>query len=190
MRRLILFSGGVESTAMLFVRHPDDLLVTIEDTSPQERPTYNKLAVLNIAKSINATVQFCTVQVPIAKNNNWVYQFRTFFPVAMVWAAKDPSLSEMWIGGHCNEMDSLDNPQKKYAELVAAWNILFPQIKIVYPLKAYTKIQQWNLIPDAVKPLVRTCLNNVTHHTDANCGTCRKCQELKTLKGSCLNPFN
>jgi 7-cyano-7-deazaguanine synthase in queuosine biosynthesis len=38
------------------------------------------------------------------------------------------------------------------------------------PLKHMTKAQQWELIPEDVRPLVLTCYNKV-------CGTCFKCQE-------------
>lgn len=191
MKRLILFSGGVESTALLTIKQETDVVITIEDTSPGETPTFNRQAVLNIAHAFNTEVQFCTIFTPYERPKTmdtkyWVYQLWPFLAVASAWCAKDPSITELWYGGEYGGVDLLYDPWKKYVQLHDGWNIMHPTVPIVFPLEAYTKEQHWELIPDHVKPLVRTCILNVHPEKDENCGKCRKCLELKMLRGSCL----
>jgi len=198
MKRLILFSGGVESTALLTIKSTEDVVITIEDTSPGETATFNKQAVLNIAAAMQCDVKFCTVFTPYERprtndQTHWVYQLWPFLAVASAWCAKDPSISTIWYGyslpqDESDGTDSLYAPWKKYAQLYDGWNIMHPTVSIVFPTKEYTKLQHWEMIPDHVKPLVRTCLKNVHPDKDENCGTCRKCLELKSFPGSCFNP--
>lgn len=195
MSRLLLFSGGVESTAMMTVKNPDDVVITVEDTSPGEKPTFHRLAVQNIAASMKFDVEFCTVHFPFQRPKQyWNYQMWYLLPIAGLRIIRDHRITELWYGGEKagNEPPftegtiSLNDPQKKYKQLKAAWDTMFPQVSLVFPLEQYTKQEQWEFIPDHVKPLVRTCLNNTNPNEDFNCGTCRKCQELKLLPGSCL----
>lgn len=189
MPRLILFSGGVESTAMLMHRAPDDVIVTIEDTSPGETATFNRQAVLQIATVLNIDVQFCTAYVPVARPAGvWAYQLWYFLPILALWLVKDPKITELWYGANKVELHTIHQSIKKFAQLKSAWLTMFPGVDIVYPLKSYTKEEQWDMIPAAVKPLVRTCTTNVLPTEDVNCGKCRKCLELAQLPGSCLHP--
>jgi len=198
MRRLILFSGGVESTALLTLKSPEDVVITIQDTSPSGVMSFNKQAVLNIAAAMQCEVKFCTIHTPygdplVGEKVQPVYQLWPFLAVASAWCAKDPSISTIWYGyslpqDEFDGTDSLYAPWKKYAQLYDGWNIMHPTVSIVFPTKKYTKLQHWEMIPDHVKPLVRTCLKNVHPDKDENCGTCRKCLELKSLAGSCFNP--
>lgn len=193
MKRLILFSGGVESTALLTIKSTEDVVITIEDTSPGETATFNKQAVLNIAAAMQCDVKFCTVFTPYERprtndQTHWVYQLWPFLAVASTWCAKDPSITALWYGGEYGGVDLLYDPWKKYVQLRDGWNLMHPNVPIVFPLEAYTKVEHWDMIPDHVKPLVRTCLLNVHPDKDENCGTCRKCLELKSLAGSCFNP--
>jgi hypothetical protein len=179
------------------MKNPDDTIITIEDTSPGEKPSFNRMAVQNIAAVMNFDVHFCTVNLPFKRPDRcWNYQLWYFLPIASLWVVKDRHITELWYGiekvdpmiGDRVNPSSLEEPNKKYKSLKAAWDTMFPHVPIVFPLEQYTKPEQWAFIPDHVKPLVRTCLSNTNPNEDSNCGTCRKCQELKLLPGSCLYP--
>lgn len=195
MSRLLLFSGGVESTAMMTIKNPEDPVITIQDISPGEEATFNRLAVQNIAAAMNFDVEFCTFHIPFQRpKRSWNYQMWYFLPIAGLRIIKDRRITELWYGGEkagseppfTEGVTSLDEPNKKYKRLKAAWDTMFPHVPLVFPLEQYTKQEQWAFIPDHVKPLVRTCVTNIHPTEDKNCGICRKCQELKLLPGSCL----
>lgn len=181
---------------MMTLRRSDDIVVTIEDISPGEVPTYNKIAVERIAATMGFAVDFCTINIPFRRpREHFVYQMWPFFLVSGLLIEKNTAITEVWYGGEKAGAEppftegadtTLLDPRKKYTQLMAGWNLLFPHAPLVFPLESLTKQEQWALIPAHVKPLVRTCLQNVTHGRDINCGICRKCAELKLLPGSCF----
>lgn len=192
MKRLILFSGGVESTALVTIKQDTDVVITIEDTSTGERPSFHRPAILNIAEQLHFSVQFCSFTLPCVRNRmHFAYQLWSFACVAALWLTKDPAITEVWYGLNKSSIPEHDihHPRKRFAQLEAGWNAWHPTIPLQFPLKDYTKIEQWKMIPDHIKPLVRTCVHNIYPERDVNCGHCHKCEELRLLKGSCLNPF-
>jgi len=173
MSRLIFFSGGVESTALLNEADPmEDVLVTILPTFPRDMITSKLESARAIAERFGFTVNYAQIRLPVEPEPyNFVHQVRTFFSVANLWVAKDPRITELWFG-RCLEDVS---PPNRPAEIITAWNLLYPNIPWTRPLENVSKWDQWQSIPVDVRSMVSSC---VTYN---NCGKCYKCLEVQKL---------
>jgi 7-cyano-7-deazaguanine synthase in queuosine biosynthesis len=193
-RRLIFFSGGVESTALLSLSKPDDIVVTIVDTPG------NKLAnsfgdvdidkVKKIAKYYNRFVYFTPVHIPIVEIEEGcgVHQINVFFEIANNWARiKGKTLKEVWNGQSHAEYE-MNWPNKKLRdEWQQCWDILHPNIKYHYPLGHLTKRQCWDMITDEVKPFIHYCRKDPPGKPDCQCQKCVR--HRKMLAGEYDGPW-
>lgn len=175
MSRLILFSGGVESTALLTKASKDDIVMTIRDTSLNHYHTYHPNRIEEVARAMKVQIQYTDIKIPIEKSKGFVYQLWTFIPITIMWASRFPEINEIWYGLNNTEPSAL--AKDDFEKCVKIWKIAFPQINLRFPLRRFSKEQQWSMIPKHIRPLITTCLNNNF------CGTCRKCIELKKLRG-------
>jgi hypothetical protein len=173
MSRLIFFSGGVESTALLNQADPmEDVLITILPTFPRDMITSKLESAQAIAERFGFTVNYAQIQLPVEPEPyNFVHQVRTFFSVANLWVAKDLKITELWFG-RCLEDVS---PPSRPANIIPAWNLLYSNIPWSRPLENVSKWDQWQSIPVDVRSMVSSC---VTYN---NCGKCYKCQEVQKL---------
>jgi 7-cyano-7-deazaguanine synthase in queuosine biosynthesis len=175
LSRLILFSGGVESIAMLTKASKDDIVMTIRDTSLNHYHTYHPNRIEEVARAMKVQIQYTDIKIPIEKSKGFVYQLWTFIPITIMWASRFPEINEIWYGLNNTEPSAL--AKDDFEKCVKIWKIAFPQINLRFPLRRFSKEQQWSMIPKHIRPLITTCLNNNF------CGTCRKCIELKKLRG-------
>lgn len=175
MFNLILFSGGVESTALLTKAKKDDIVMTIRDTSPDDHYTYHPNRIEEIAKAMNVKIHYTDLKIPI-KKEDFVYQLWTFIPISIMWASRFPSIKEVWYGLNNTEPSSTPVVQDSFDRCVRMWKTTFPNVSLKFPLRHLSKEQQWQIIPKHVQPLITTCLYNTF------CGNCRKCLELKKLR--------
>lgn len=175
MKRLILFSGGVESTAMLTMADAAvDQVLTVSPTFPAGIRTFNENSVYEITGHYGFKPAFAQISLPVEPMPyNFVHQLHTFFSISHLWCEKDQSITEVWYGLNCTDLKPHNEPV--YKKISTAWNFLHPEVKFNFPLSAYSKQEQWDMIDDLVKPLVNTC---VTHN---NCGMCSKCKEFQEL---------
>ena len=171
-KTLILFSGGVESTALLTTAGPDDILVTIKPVFRDYLPSFNTNNIETIAKFYNKNVNYSSVIIP-STGDKFVHQIWYFVAVAGLWVAKDPSITRVVSGRHAKEPTPENKPA--FDILLSAWDIMHPTVPFLFPNGHLTKLEQWNMIPDNIKPLVSSCL-----FTPA-CGVCHKCEESKNL---------
>lgn len=180
-QRLILFSGGVESTAMLTIANPNDIIVVINQkySLPPKHVQYQTYHPTNaklIAKHFGFEVYFCSFEISYVGNpfTVFMHQINVFHSILNILCVGDPNITEVWCGLRADEF--LNNPDSKalYLKIVKSFKILQPNISFKFPLDHLTKQQQWDMIPDSIKPLVSSCL---THNA---CGFCKKCVEFNT----------
>lgn len=179
MSRLILFSGGVESTALLTRSSLSDVLVTILPTYPNDIATFRKDSAEAIAKHYGLRMNYVRIEMPVEPiPYNFVHQMRSFISVANLWVAKDLSITEVWCGRNVKEPGPALAPFIE--KMMAAWAVLHPTVPFLHPMDHMTKRQQWDAIPKEVRPLVSSCV----HHR--MCGVCKKCMEWVCLSESSL----
>lgn len=179
MSRLILFSGGVESTALLVQAKPGDVLLTILPTYPNDWATFRKNSSEGIAKHHGFDVRYARIDIPIEPlPYTFVHQMRSFVSVANLWVAKDKTITEVWCGRNNKEPGEVLAPFIE--QMMTAWTVLHPEVPFLHPLDHLSKRQQWDMIPAAIRPLVSSCI----HHRF--CGVCYKCKEWLCLSESSL----
>lgn len=174
--RLILFSGGVESTALLTLAKPDDIVLNV--VAEGEPKTSSWRAIENIARHFDIRVERAYISSGGAsEEGRSVYQLYWLTAVASLRVMQKPKITEVWYGLHAGEPHA-GSVQEDFIALRKTWEAVHPNVKLMWPLYHLTKEQQWDLIPEEIRYMVRNCyyLNN--------CGTCKKCLELKSLSGS------
>jgi 7-cyano-7-deazaguanine synthase in queuosine biosynthesis len=80
----------------------------------------------------------------------------------------NPQIKNLYYGLN-NEDTTAVNPQMR-GQMETFMGVMTGDNRLQTPLSHLTKAQQWEIIPDDVKPLVLTCFSGV-------CGTCFKCKE-------------
>lgn len=180
MRRLIFFSGGVESTPLLLEADPMDVVVTVEPTYPYGVRTFRKSTAEQIARILGFEINYAQIKIPVEPEPyNFVHQFASFVAIAHLWVVKDKSISEVWAGRNRREIPAVRDETNFKTQQLIFWDALHPDIPFVHPLEHMTKLEQWQSIPDDLKPLVSSC---VTYNA---CGKCFKCKEvIEMMSGS------
>lgn len=177
--RLILFSGGIESTALLTLYRPGDHVMTVRHAHDA---TYDERAVSAIVEAMGVENHIrSAIDTGVPTNGQATFQFHWLLAVAGVYVEPRVKISQVWYGFHETPPGTGVNGPRimgEYARVKAMWSTWHPQVSLVSPYVHLTKAGHWDLIPDHVKPLVRNC-----YHIN-DCGTCAKCQELKALPGS------
>ena len=179
-KRLILFTGGIESTAMLANSFVGDIALTLYDRGEPD-PLFNMDAARAIAKLLNRRHIVGWMDVGIVRDrSHTVFQLFHLMAGASMFVSKDPSITEVWFG--LNSAEPAPMWVVIVRRMIEGWKLLHPDVPFHSPLIAYSAREQWDMIPEHVQPLVRNCLH------DTQCGTCRKCLKLKTMPGSLWNP--
>lgn len=180
-RRLILFSGGVESTALLSLKQPNDVVFVVDELSSNYGPSFNRAAVQWISAHYPVAVEYATIDIGFrAFDMPFLYSFWGIMAAVGLRCARDMSIKEVWYGMHNGEPYSRMRPQ--FDRIVDGFKVTHPDVEFKSPLYHLTKEQQWkDHIPDRIKPYVRNCV-----YTEA-CGKCLKCKELQKLPGSFWN---
>lgn len=180
MRRLILFSGGVESTALLTLADKKDLLLTCEIPFKGIPGCLDYTKCRAIASMFgNSLIEF---KFPIQiQERQWLHQINWFIFACHLVAESRGDISEVWWGMHHDESHKVKNysidRRRALEKCMTAWSVLQPTIKFSIPLEFESKDKQWQRIPDDVKKYVNWCsFNN-------DCGKCAKCLEFKKYCG-------
>lgn len=170
---LILFSGGVESTALLTLANKDDLIVLIDSDYYPDRtfnPRYKEI--LNYFSFDVKVLQF-NYNFSLRRNRPR-QQAGFYLHLADIIIQDEPGIFEVWYGLHRDEPP--DRVKEAFRMVNENWKLTHPFNPLVYPLKHLSKQEQWNLLPEDIKPLINNCIYNT------NCGNCRKCLELSALR--------
>jgi 7-cyano-7-deazaguanine synthase in queuosine biosynthesis len=171
--RLILFSGGVESTALLTIAEKQDILLLSDLPFKNYQTGYDRAKCEQIADYFGNRIVFYECSMP-DDGNKWQHQIHWLMTAAHLYVNSRDDITEVWHGRSQDENRKMSSHKvDTYSKHEEAWRILNPKIKLFKPLEFLSKKQQWNLIPDDVKPLVNSCIYN------NKCGTCSKCKEFK-----------
>ena len=99
MSRLIFFSGGVESTALLCHAGPNDTVITMNHWYPHEVKTYDHTTVEKNAAHFGFRINYVDIKIPTLPGlYGRDHQIASFISVAHLWVAKDKSIKEIWSG--------------------------------------------------------------------------------------------
>lgn len=166
---LILFSGGVESTALLSKVSSNDLIITIKQPYINSLETYSEQGT-KILKYYALERHFVSVNMP--SNPRFVHQLKYFIPIAiLIW--QTVPFKEIWIGR--NVEDKTQEVLELVDTLQTGLNSFAPGVLINHPLDYLTKQQQWDIIPEQLRPLVVSCVYK------NECKRCYKCKEKSSL---------
>lgn len=178
MSRLILFSGGVESTALLANAREGDFALTVFDDTPGGDKTARLTWCEEIAETLGVRLETASVSISRRRDyprEGYIHQLWWLFSAVNLWIAHDRSVKTVLYGLEntpLNEMsaDALSRVRRALR--------LLHGVDIEAPLRYLSKAQQWDMIPAEVRPLVRNC------YWRSDCGRCAKCKQLKALPGS------
>lgn len=173
---LILFSGGIESTALLGLAKPSDQLLTVK------APYKNTLS--GISNNYQQIADYYKLNVNYYESTalpalvSYEHQYNWLFVIAHLYALVYKP-QELWLGYHSQETHQYQsyNIQRRYSyeQLHKMWYVLHPSIRINRPLQHLTKREQYQLIPQQLQTLTQSC------YYQPRCNHCKKCQELDML---------
>lgn len=191
MPRLILFSGGVESTGLASISDPGDILLSIDNPYQSFMTIYNVPRSQKIASLLERElIQFRFGQ-KIQHVIPFVHQLNHFISVAHLFVTGRNDITEVWLGRNLEETESQTAERADlFHRMISAWNIMNPKIPFNIPLNHLRKKEYWNLIPDHIKPWVYFCYSTGSdvaaqgqlHYNGLHipgCGQCPKCHEFR-----------
>jgi len=182
MTKLLLFSGGVESTAALTTLNPakDVALVVTHCMNGKPFPSPNND--WELVKKIAYHYKFYHL-IKYDLNYNYMigidggggygwHQRYGIIGALFTLLPRMPEVTEVMSGFHAEETQG-----SEWFNVTEKLKIFFPHISFTIPHENMTKGELWNIIDDEVKPYIRTCYatpeNSPTHNPD----TCVECQE-------------
>ena len=199
--RLILFSGGVESTAILSSMANDtDFVITFTKENWALKNSWVNVEAVKriIAKLKIKNHLFYDIPPPPSLDlyNEKIprHQVDVIFPFVLYFLRVNPQISEVYYGN--NSEDIPKQIEKGHGNMYDEWFDIFSigweltpgstakdykrRINVLHPLGKLTKKDHWMLIPDEVKPDVYSCWSRMgPNPSEEPCGTCGKCEKRK-----------
>lgn len=176
--RLILFSGGVESTALMTLAKPGDLALILQPTFSTDVATYRKASAEAISKHFGVKLAYASFSLPDLEPHGPTHQMTAFISACNMVVARGSNVTEIWCGR--NSSEPTPNIKNYIDRHMAAWAWMHPNVPFLHPLDHLTKREQWEMIPAEVRPLVSSCV----YHS--MCGQCYKCKEWVCLSENSL----
>lgn len=185
--KLILFSGGVESTALLNFINEDNIndITALTFMCPHRRDTYNSFVIEEIKKhkKFNHTSVITNDFSKMSGMGRYYYrhQLETFAPILYTILKHYRDIKEVWYGICVEDLKKIgkhppiESMYRRMEGLVESINV-----KWLTPLSIYTKKQQYMMIPEEYRYITQSCMNTQIDDSDIYiepCGTCYKCQE-------------
>ncbi len=182
---VIAFSGGVESTAvMAWAKARGEKVAAFNFALSLPEPPYGPIERWLATQRINARQIAEKLGVPLMEIDltmtnlgtlrpekpEYKYSFQRWYISFFLGllTVYNPQIKNLYYG--LNDQDTTAvNPQMR-GTMESFIGIMTGDNRLQTPLAHLTKAEQWELIPDDVKPLVLTCFNKV-------CGHCFKCRE-------------
>lgn len=187
--RIILFSGGVESTAMLEMMDEDDILLTYKD-----KYFIGHSNIDGVPENLKAIADYYKKKVHYFElhfsKNNIIHAHNTthLIPIAGMLVHRYPQIKEVWFGLSKDDMYKMTYKELGTYALgwyhdevfLHFWNEVFPNVPLYSPVKDLTKVQLWEMIPDEIKKYTVSCeLLEGSLADGGGCGDCWKCHEQK-----------
>ncbi len=181
--RIVLFSGGVESTLMAQASEEGDLLLTIRPPFAEYFSGINPKAG-DIARLYEREHQQMDSWIlpELPSRVRFVHQIWWLGLTAELLTRRYPDYDMIWYGGYTRSMEDVAVKVKhsvRTGEVDKQWRDFHwehPGL-VTTPYRHLTKAEQWSLIDPKVRPLVSPCLKGF------RCGECWKCDEFQTVTG-------
>lgn len=165
-RTIIFFSGGVESTALLSIAPPTSIAISVKIDNFNFMPNiYN---IKKIIEQYKIPLEVITLDIKLQKEK-WFHQLNILLTTSILLVNSYKNITNIWYGQ--NSIEPLSSNEYIFNKIHNDWKYMFPNIEFSAPLKSKSKREQWDLIPNKIKPLVSSCITN------NNCKTCHKCME-------------
>ena len=182
---VVAFSGGVESTALMaWAKAKGEKVVAFNFAISLSEPPYGPIEEWLATQRVNAREIAAAMDVPLMEIDllmtnmgtirnerpEYKYSFQRWYIAFFLgmMTVYNPHIQNLYYGLN-NEDTTAVSPEMR-AAMEGFMAMMVGDNRLRTPLSHMTKAQQWEIIPDNVKPLVLTCFNKV-------CGTCFKCQE-------------
>lgn len=181
----LAFSSGVESTALMaWLKSRGEKFVAFNLMLSLPEPPYGPVEVWLAKQRVNAKLIAEKLDVPLIELDiqmtnlgtvrpeppDYKYSFQRWY---ISWylgllTIYNPEIKHLYYGLN-NEDTSSVRPEMR-AKFAGMIEFMCGEDRLSTPLSHMSKADQWDLIPDDVKPLVLTCYKGV-------CGGCFKCKE-------------
>jgi 7-cyano-7-deazaguanine synthase in queuosine biosynthesis len=166
MTRIILFSGGVESAALLPLANKGDTLLMVEPFHGPDVVFFVREKALKLAAHYGMKVEIASFKLPAGIRP---VQMWALSRIASLWVSTFTNTKEVWWGR--NKDDIKPHMAVEFDRIVESWKVAHPGVPLLSPLSHLSKAESWEVIPQELRPLVHSCIHVVP------CGSCGKCQE-------------
>jgi hypothetical protein len=189
--KLIGFSAGTESTALLVDSinkyGVDQLMVLTTILTTVNNKTYYKhyeateYYTKEICKELGISNHKIAYRTMLGATNYGNFGLGYLISDAYILTLSHPTIDDYLIGGHSLDKYSsvrIRLARQLYDGVMEAYE---RSARYTCPLRDVTKLDQWNMIPDTIKPLVFTC--ELPYKNEEGiylaCNKCSKCAEFK-----------
>lgn len=189
--KLVCFSAGTESTALLFDTIEkygiDQVMVLTTILLPSnnlysDHYTATDHLTRKMCKMLGIKNHVTSYKTVLGEFNYGYFGQMYITPDAYLLTLSHPEIDSVFLGG--NSHDDLDSSRVKLTTKLfdMVMDSYSRNVTYTFPLKHKTKKQLWNSIPKEYQSLVWTCHSPVTDNgTLFPCNTCHKCLELALL---------
>ena len=197
----VMFSGGIESVALLHWLTESDHEIVAAVHSVFEHPAC-------ASREVNANIPQITdhykVPLLIHKQSTYDQNFgeredgfhssKHWVLAACQLATRYPDVKNFFWGVNSGDHEYGVGGDYHYHPRAWEFFLVFEHYcammnerphgqKLYPPLSGMTKRQQWDLIPDVVKPWAQSCGHPLAFDGKSPCGVCYKCGEYKKMRG-------
>jgi len=188
---VILFSGGVESTALVQYALDSGFFPYCVSYKLSQNQVSHQNKMIEICNRYNVPLQIMDLRMCAPNQFGYTRKTHPWWAIAgSIAAISMPNLAYVWVGANSGLREVNDDggdALPMYGEAISTINQSSKMVKgnviTTMPLSRLTKLEQWEMIPDKIKPLVVTCemMSKAEEMNQESCGTCKKCVELKAM---------
>lgn len=181
---LVLFSGGLDSTGVLYklIHSKEELLVHhLYLSNKENRAKAETVAVNNILEYMRKIRNFSYTEsyheYP-SYNNNFMWDSDIYNFVAGTICIAAKTIKEVAVGR--TKSDTGFEQRADRANKIL--NILAPNVKKIYPVGEMTKKEIFNMLPEQLRKLTWSCRTPIYKDEDIEtCKRCKTCLEILSI---------